>query len=96
MTTNKNTIGCLDKMDKRTQVRTLVLDRANFAWMKAHLALYYTNAVANEDWLWVDLLTNANKAIDGNDTERLEFILERMKKEVEWNYADDVYITRNK
>lgn len=89
-------LGYPDKMDKRTQVRTLVLDQNNLPWEKAHLALYILDAIDRMDWMWLDLLDNANKALCKGELDKFDFLLERLKKEVEWSHADDVYITRNK
>lgn len=93
---NNIELGLRDKMDKKTQVRTLVLDQDNDIWTKAHLALYIMDSMCNGDDVWLSMLNNANMALNKKEFDRFDFILDRMKKAVGWDEKDDVFIANNK
>lgn len=91
----KTEIGLIDKMDKKTQVRTLALDANNLVWEKAHLALYIMDAMERKDDEWLDMLNNANNALRKGHPDKFYFILDRMKEAVKWDKKDDMYVSRN-
>lgn len=88
-------MGAEGRMSRRMQLRTLVLDRFDAAWTKAHLALYILDAIDTGDDSWLVLLNRMNIAVRRKNTTLFNQIVQLMKREVGWNHIDDTFIRNN-
>lgn len=82
-------------MSRRMQLRTLVLDRFDAAWTRAHLALYILDAIDSGDESWLVLLNRMNLAVNRRNITLFNQMVELMKREVGWNHLDETFIRNN-
>lgn len=83
-------------MDRKSQVRTLLLDEMNPMWTRAHLALYLIDAMDRKDDTWTVLFNRANIAIMNRDFDLFDIVMDIMKREVGWTKEDQQKVSEGR
>lgn len=85
-----------ERMTRKNQLRTLLLDEEWPEWQKAHFALFMLDAMDRDDQTWLVYLNLANIAYRRGNEEMYAHTVSLMKKFTEWTVKDDLEVLRLK